>query len=124
MTGPRAGLRCLPRDAARLVMPCVCPLQVPLRMMESVECRDMFQLHIVCKDSKVIRYLFNCYIVDAAAGRSPRSAPASPFVLPLELSCSWPGLLRQSSLSMCLGWMNLPTEDDLLLALQVSFFHL
>lgn len=37
-------------------MPSFCPLQVPLRMMESVECRDMFQLHIVCKDSKVIRY--------------------------------------------------------------------
>ncbi|KFR00651.1 Myotubularin-related protein 4, partial [Opisthocomus hoazin] len=32
-------------------------INVPLRMMESVECRDMFQLHIVCKDSKVIRYL-------------------------------------------------------------------
>lgn len=78
-------------DAARLVMPCVCPSQVPLRMMESVECRDMFQLHIVCKDSKVIRYLFNCYIVDAAAGRSPRSAPASPSVLPLELNCSGQG---------------------------------
>ncbi|KAK2522430.1 Mtmr4 [Columba guinea] len=30
-------------------------INVPLRMMESVECRDMFQLHIVCKDSKVIR---------------------------------------------------------------------
>lgn len=29
--------------------------QVPLRMMESVESRDMFQLHIVCKDSKVVR---------------------------------------------------------------------
>lgn len=44
----------------------VSPLQVPLRMMESVECRDMFQLHIICKDSKVIRYL--AYCCDAAAG--------------------------------------------------------
>lgn len=31
------------------------PLQVPLRLVESVECRDMFQLHIICKDSKVVR---------------------------------------------------------------------
>uniref|UniRef100_A0A8C5TDM7 Myotubularin related protein 4 n=1 Tax=Malurus cyaneus samueli TaxID=2593467 RepID=A0A8C5TDM7_9PASS len=41
-------------------------INVPLRMMESVECRDMFQLHIVCKDSKVIRYPVYCCA--AAAG--------------------------------------------------------
>lgn len=35
--------------------------------MESVECRDMFQLHIVCKDSKVIRYLVYCCGTAAAA---------------------------------------------------------
>lgn len=35
-------------------------------MMESVECRDMFQLHIVCKDSKVIRYLVYCCAAAAA----------------------------------------------------------
>ncbi|KAJ7308969.1 hypothetical protein JRQ81_008251 [Phrynocephalus forsythii] len=29
-------------------------INVPLRMMESVESRDMFQLHIVCKDSKPV----------------------------------------------------------------------
>lgn len=30
-------------------------LKVPLRMIDSVESRDMFQLHIACKDSKVVR---------------------------------------------------------------------
>ncbi|TWW74122.1 Myotubularin-related protein 4 [Takifugu flavidus] len=30
-------------------------ISVPLRLMESVESRDMFQLHIICKDSKVVR---------------------------------------------------------------------
>lgn len=30
-------------------------LQVPLRMIETVESRDMFQLQIICKDSKVVR---------------------------------------------------------------------
>uniref|UniRef100_A0A8C3MGV0 phosphatidylinositol-3,5-bisphosphate 3-phosphatase n=1 Tax=Geospiza parvula TaxID=87175 RepID=A0A8C3MGV0_GEOPR len=36
-------------------------INVPLRMMESVECRDMFQLHIICKDSKVIRCHFSTF---------------------------------------------------------------
>uniref|UniRef100_A0A4W3IWA8 Myotubularin related protein 4 n=1 Tax=Callorhinchus milii TaxID=7868 RepID=A0A4W3IWA8_CALMI len=31
-------------------------INVPLRLIEGVESRDMFQLHIVCKDSKVVRY--------------------------------------------------------------------
>lgn len=31
-------------------------LQVPLQLIESVECRDIFQLHLTCKDCKVIRY--------------------------------------------------------------------
>uniref|UniRef100_A0A665U6S8 phosphatidylinositol-3,5-bisphosphate 3-phosphatase n=1 Tax=Echeneis naucrates TaxID=173247 RepID=A0A665U6S8_ECHNA len=31
---------------------------VPLRLIESVESRDMFQLHIICKDSKVVRCHF------------------------------------------------------------------
>ncbi|PNJ65821.1 MTMR4 isoform 7 [Pongo abelii] len=30
-------------------------INVPLRMIDSVESRDMFQLHISCKDSKVVR---------------------------------------------------------------------
>lgn len=30
-------------------------LQVPLQLIECAECRDMFQLHITCKDCKVIR---------------------------------------------------------------------
>ncbi|XP_055004383.1 myotubularin-related protein 4 [Boleophthalmus pectinirostris] len=34
------------------------PLQVPLRLIESVESRDMFQLHIICKDSKIVRCHF------------------------------------------------------------------
>ncbi|XP_039634424.1 myotubularin-related protein 4 isoform X2 [Perca fluviatilis] len=33
-------------------------INVPLRLIESVESRDMFQLHIICKDSKVVRCLF------------------------------------------------------------------
>uniref|UniRef100_A0A4W5JV95 Myotubularin related protein 4 n=1 Tax=Hucho hucho TaxID=62062 RepID=A0A4W5JV95_9TELE len=30
-------------------------INVPLMLIESVESRDMFQLHIICKDSKVVR---------------------------------------------------------------------
>lgn len=33
-------------------LPCLCR---SLRMIDSVESRDMFQLHIACKDSKVVR---------------------------------------------------------------------
>ncbi|KAM9728453.1 LOW QUALITY PROTEIN: phosphatidylinositol-3,5-bisphosphate 3-phosphatase MTMR4 [Menidia menidia] len=33
-------------------------ISVPLRLIESVEGRDMFQLHIICKDSKVVRCHF------------------------------------------------------------------
>ncbi|XP_016523720.1 myotubularin-related protein 4 isoform X1 [Poecilia formosa] len=33
-------------------------ISVPLRLVESVESRDMFQLHIICKDSKVVRCHF------------------------------------------------------------------
>ncbi|XP_041863879.1 myotubularin-related protein 4 isoform X2 [Melanotaenia boesemani] len=33
-------------------------INVPLRLIESVEGRDMFQLHIICKDSKVVRCHF------------------------------------------------------------------
>uniref|UniRef100_A0A8C0GYR9 phosphatidylinositol-3,5-bisphosphate 3-phosphatase n=1 Tax=Chelonoidis abingdonii TaxID=106734 RepID=A0A8C0GYR9_CHEAB len=36
-------------------------INVPLRMMESVESRDMFQLHIICKDSKVVRCHFSTF---------------------------------------------------------------
>uniref|UniRef100_A0A8C5AYJ6 phosphatidylinositol-3,5-bisphosphate 3-phosphatase n=1 Tax=Gadus morhua TaxID=8049 RepID=A0A8C5AYJ6_GADMO len=35
--------------------------QVPLGLIESVECRDMFQLHIICKDSKVVRCHFSTF---------------------------------------------------------------
>ncbi|XP_044131212.1 myotubularin-related protein 3 isoform X2 [Bufo gargarizans] len=31
---------------------------VPLQLIESVECRDLFQLHLTCKDCKVIRCQF------------------------------------------------------------------
>ncbi|CAB1353088.1 unnamed protein product, partial [Coregonus sp. 'balchen'] len=34
---------------------------VPLRLIESVESRDMFQLHIICKDSKVVRCHFSTF---------------------------------------------------------------
>ncbi|MED6232871.1 Myotubularin- protein 4, partial [Ataeniobius toweri] len=33
-------------------------ISVPLRLIESVESREMFQLHIICKDSKVVRCHF------------------------------------------------------------------
>ncbi|KAK2910848.1 hypothetical protein Q8A67_002981 [Cirrhinus molitorella] len=33
-------------------------INVPLRLIEGVESRDMFQLHIICKDSKVVRCHF------------------------------------------------------------------
>ncbi|XP_062845186.1 myotubularin-related protein 4 isoform X2 [Trichomycterus rosablanca] len=36
-------------------------INVPLRLIESVESRDMFQLHIVCKDSKVVRCHFSTF---------------------------------------------------------------
>lgn len=36
-------------------VPSLCP-QVPLQLIECAECRDMFQLHVTCKDCKVIRY--------------------------------------------------------------------
>uniref|UniRef100_A0A3P8VU42 phosphatidylinositol-3,5-bisphosphate 3-phosphatase n=1 Tax=Cynoglossus semilaevis TaxID=244447 RepID=A0A3P8VU42_CYNSE len=36
-------------------------ISVPLRLIESVESRDMFQLHIICKDSKVVRCHFSTF---------------------------------------------------------------
>lgn len=33
-------------------------INVPLRLIETVESRDMFQLHIICKDSKIVRCHF------------------------------------------------------------------
>ncbi|XP_044220232.1 myotubularin-related protein 3 isoform X5 [Thunnus albacares] len=33
-------------------------VNVPLQLIESVECRDMFQLHVTCKDCKVVRCQF------------------------------------------------------------------
>ncbi|KAG9339761.1 hypothetical protein JZ751_022427, partial [Albula glossodonta] len=36
-------------------------INVPLRLIESVESRGMFQLHIVCKDSKVVRCHFSTF---------------------------------------------------------------
>ncbi|XP_058244609.1 myotubularin-related protein 3 isoform X4 [Hemibagrus wyckioides] len=36
-------------------------VNVPLQLLESVECRDMFQLHIMCKDCKVIRCKFSTF---------------------------------------------------------------
>ncbi|KAK0131433.1 Myotubularin-related protein 3 [Merluccius polli] len=34
-------------------------LKVPLQLIESVECRDIFQLHVTCKDCKVVRCQFS-----------------------------------------------------------------
>uniref|UniRef100_A0A8C2KT23 phosphatidylinositol-3,5-bisphosphate 3-phosphatase n=1 Tax=Cyprinus carpio TaxID=7962 RepID=A0A8C2KT23_CYPCA len=36
-------------------------VNVPLQLIESVECRDMFQMHITCKDCKVIRCQFSTF---------------------------------------------------------------
>ncbi|XP_029104914.1 myotubularin-related protein 4 isoform X4 [Scleropages formosus] len=36
-------------------------ISVPLRLIESVESRDMFQIHITCKDSKVVRCHFSTF---------------------------------------------------------------
>ncbi|XP_077448577.1 phosphatidylinositol-3,5-bisphosphate 3-phosphatase MTMR4 isoform X2 [Stigmatopora argus] len=36
-------------------------INVPLRLIESVESRDMGQLHIICKDSKVVRCHFTTF---------------------------------------------------------------
>ncbi|KAM9858722.1 phosphatidylinositol-3,5-bisphosphate 3-phosphatase MTMR3 isoform 2-T2 [Aulostomus maculatus] len=33
-------------------------VNVPLQLVENVECRDMFQLHVTCKDCKVVRCQF------------------------------------------------------------------
>uniref|UniRef100_A0A8D0HP06 phosphatidylinositol-3,5-bisphosphate 3-phosphatase n=1 Tax=Sphenodon punctatus TaxID=8508 RepID=A0A8D0HP06_SPHPU len=36
-------------------------INVPLQLIESVECRDIFQLHLTCKDCKVIRCQFSTF---------------------------------------------------------------
>ncbi|XP_069769062.1 myotubularin-related protein 3 isoform X5 [Narcine bancroftii] len=36
-------------------------VNVPLQLIESVECREMFQLHLTCKDCKVIRCQFSTF---------------------------------------------------------------
>uniref|UniRef100_A0A452IYR0 phosphatidylinositol-3,5-bisphosphate 3-phosphatase n=1 Tax=Gopherus agassizii TaxID=38772 RepID=A0A452IYR0_9SAUR len=38
-----------------------CEISVPLQLIESVECRDIFQLHLTCKDCKVIRCQFSTF---------------------------------------------------------------
>ncbi|XP_006007536.1 myotubularin-related protein 3 isoform X3 [Latimeria chalumnae] len=36
-------------------------VNVPLQLIETVECRDIFQLHLTCKDCKVIRCQFSTF---------------------------------------------------------------
>ncbi|CAN9512713.1 unnamed protein product [Ophioblennius macclurei] len=36
-------------------------VNVPLQLIESVECREMFQLHVTCKDCKIVRCQFNTF---------------------------------------------------------------
>ncbi|XP_060699657.1 myotubularin-related protein 3 isoform X1 [Hemiscyllium ocellatum] len=36
-------------------------VNVPLQLIESIECREMFQLHLTCKDCKVIRCQFSTF---------------------------------------------------------------
>ncbi|XP_077164648.1 phosphatidylinositol-3,5-bisphosphate 3-phosphatase MTMR3 isoform X9 [Paroedura picta] len=36
-------------------------VNVPLQLIENVECRDIFQLHLTCKDCKVIRCQFSTF---------------------------------------------------------------
>ncbi|XP_041643777.1 myotubularin-related protein 3 isoform X3 [Cheilinus undulatus] len=40
---------------------CCCEVSVPLQLIECAECRDMFQLHVTCKDCKVIRCQFSTF---------------------------------------------------------------
>ncbi|KAM6944434.1 phosphatidylinositol-3,5-bisphosphate 3-phosphatase MTMR3 isoform 3-T3 [Lycodopsis pacificus] len=40
---------------------CCCEVSVPLQLIESAECRDMFQLHVTCKDCKVVRCQFSTF---------------------------------------------------------------
>ncbi|XP_069380399.1 myotubularin-related protein 3 isoform X5 [Paralichthys olivaceus] len=44
-----------------VVNSCCCEVSVPLQLIESVECRDMFQLHVTCKDCKVVRCQFAAF---------------------------------------------------------------
>ncbi|XP_061115542.1 myotubularin-related protein 3 isoform X2 [Conger conger] len=44
-----------------IVNNCSCEVSVPLQLIESVEYRDMFQLHVTCKDCKVIRCQFSTF---------------------------------------------------------------
>ncbi|CAL8343439.1 unnamed protein product [Lota lota] len=55
-------------------------VNVPLQLIESVECRDIFQLHVTCKDCKVVRCQFSTLEQCqewlkrlSAAGRPPSS---------------------------------------------------
>ncbi|XP_048412320.1 myotubularin-related protein 3 isoform X7 [Stegostoma tigrinum] len=36
-------------------------VNVPLQLIESIECREMFQLHLTCKDCKIIRCQFSTF---------------------------------------------------------------
>ncbi|KAK7933243.1 hypothetical protein WMY93_004139 [Mugilogobius chulae] len=36
-------------------------VNVPLQLIESLECRDMFQLHVTCKDCKIVRCQFTTF---------------------------------------------------------------
>ncbi|XP_028270836.1 phosphatidylinositol-3,5-bisphosphate 3-phosphatase MTMR3 isoform X2 [Parambassis ranga] len=36
-------------------------VNVPLQLIETMECRDMFQLHVTCKDCKVVRCQFSTF---------------------------------------------------------------
>ncbi|XP_061586463.1 myotubularin-related protein 3 isoform X3 [Cololabis saira] len=44
-----------------VVNSCCCEVSVPLQLIETVECRDMFQLHVTCKDCKVVRCQFSTF---------------------------------------------------------------
>ncbi|XP_014827948.1 PREDICTED: myotubularin-related protein 3 isoform X1 [Poecilia mexicana] len=44
-----------------VVNSCCCEVSVPLQLVECVECRDMFQLHVTCKDCKVVRCQFSTF---------------------------------------------------------------
>uniref|UniRef100_A0A3Q2EAW4 Myotubularin related protein 3 n=1 Tax=Cyprinodon variegatus TaxID=28743 RepID=A0A3Q2EAW4_CYPVA len=44
-----------------IVNSCCCEVSVPLQLIECVEVRDMFQLHVTCKDCKVVRCQFSTF---------------------------------------------------------------
>ncbi|KAJ7994091.1 hypothetical protein DPEC_G00262330 [Dallia pectoralis] len=59
-------------------------VNVPLQLIETVECRDMFQLHVTCKDCKVVRCQFST-VEQCQDWLKRLNAAARPPALPEDL---------------------------------------